>query len=339
MKNQPETPILVFGEALIDEFPEQKIIGGAPFNVARTLAHFACVPLLITRIGDDENGTSIRNAMRAGGLSQSGLQIDLQHPTGRVAVLQEDEKDPKAHRFNILANQAYDYIDTTLASQAATNFSLSIQQRAATSGRLKGIIYFGTLAQRHDESRRALQTLLNTLNADLYLKYLDLNLRDGQVSSQIIENALRQADIVKLNEDELMYLTQSSLSNTAKMKIPAIDLNAKRESWRPAIAELMHDFKVQAMIVTLGARGYAYFDTSGEFFSSEEVSRQVSIVDTVGAGDAFSAVFLAGLVKGWRLETCLRRARDFATAVCEIRGAISTDQEFYRHWLRRWDAE
>ena len=87
MKNQLEMPVLVFGEALVDEFPEQNIIGGAPFNVARTLAHFGCAPLLISRIGSDENGTAIRNEMQASGLSQNGVQLDPANEQGGAAKI------------------------------------------------------------------------------------------------------------------------------------------------------------------------------------------------------------------------------------------------------------
>ena len=342
MKNQLETPVLVFGEALVDEFPEQNIIGGAPFNVARTLAHFGCAPLLISRIGSDENGTAIRNEMQASGLSQNGVQLDLLRPTGRVVVHMTDVQDLTSHRFEILASQAYDYIDSKLASLAAINFGFGAPERAATSTPLKGIIYFGTLAQRQTESRQALHALLTLLSDKTYVKYLDLNLRDGQVSAQTIDDALHLADIVKLNEDELlnvMHLMQSSLSKPSEKNVGPIDLNAQRESWQPAMAELMGHFNLQAMIVTLGARGYAYFDTSNNFYSSAQSAKPVAVVDTVGAGDAFSAVFLAGLIKGWTLPTSLRRAHDFAAAVCEIRGAVSPNPKFYRKCLQRWDAE
>ena len=323
MKQSKISSIVVFGEALADEFPEQKIIGGAPFNVARTLAHFGCAPLMISRIGQDTIGELIQADMQRCGMSALGLQIDTVRPSGRVVVTQNNPVDSSSHQFGILPDQAYDYIDQAEAQLAVASYG---QNRPA------GLIYFGSLAQRCVTSRLSLNTLLREEKS---LKYLDLNLRDGQVNATIIDDSLCRADIVKLNEDELRYLLDqySGGINTT------LDINADRLTWQPAVNGLMKQFDLQAIIITLGARGYAYFDVEGKFFSADQMPTPTVIVDTVGGGDAFSAVFLTGLYQGWPLAISLRRAHEFATAVCGIRGAVSSDAHFYQSWMQRWAAE
>ena len=323
MKQSKISSIVVFGEALADEFPEQKIIGGAPFNVARTLAHFGCAPLMISRIGQDAVGALIQADMRGCGMSAIGLQIDTARPSGRVVVTQNNPLDKSSHQFEILPDQAYDYIDHGAAQLAIATYC---QNQPA------GLIYFGTLAQRCATSRQSLHALLREEKS---LKYLDLNLRDGQVNAATIDDSLCRADIVKLNEDELGYLLDHYSGNACT----TLDLNADRLSWKSAIDGLMKQFDLLAIIVTLGARGYAYFDIEGKFFSADQMPTPTVIVDTVGGGDAFSAVFLTGLYLGWPLAISLRRAHEFATAVCGIRGAVSSDAHFYQSWMQRWAAE
>ncbi len=323
MKQSGISSIVVFGEALADEFPEQTIIGGAPFNVARTLAHFGCTPLMISRIGQDAIGELIQADMQRCGMSDAGLQVDAKRPSGRVVVTQDHPEDNSSHRFEILPDQAYDYIDQDAAQQAVATYC---QHQPAD------LIYFGSLAQRCPTSRQTLHALLKE---EKTLKYLDLNLRDGQVNAATIDDSLCRADIVKLNEDELSYLLEqySGGINTA------LDINADRLTWQPAIDGLMKQFDLQATIVTLGARGYAYFDVQGRFYSADQMPAPTVIVDTVGGGDAFSAVFLTGLHQAWPIATTLRRAHAFATAVCGIRGAVSSDAHFYQSWMQRWAAE
>jgi fructokinase len=323
MKPSKISSIVVFGEALADEFPEQKIIGGAPFNVARALAHFGCAPLMISRIGQDAIGELIQADMHRCGMSTLGLQIDAARSSGRVVVTQNNPEDNSSHQFEILPDQAYDYIEQTTTQQAVAAYC---QNHPA------GLIYFGTLAQRSVTSRLSLNTLLKEEKS---LKYLDLNLRDGQVTAATIDDSLCRADIVKLNEDELCYLLDQYSGNTCA----TLDPNADRLSWKPPIDGLMKQFDLLAIIVTLGARGYAYFDVEGQFFSADQMLTLAVIVDTVGGGDAFSAVFLTGLYQGWPLPTSLRRAHEFATAVCGIRGAVSSDPNFYQSWMQRWAEE
>lgn len=316
-------PIIIFGETLIDDFPDQPVVGGAPFNVARSLGYFDCAPLMISRVGNDATAKLIRADMQRFKLSATDLQTDPHYPTGRVKVTQDDSTDKAKHHFEILPEQAYDYID----SQTATT---AMQQARPLHD--QGIFYFGTLAQRNPVSREALYSLLKQTQA---LKYLDLNLRDMQYNLTTIEQSLQFADILKVNEDELQRLAEIYLDKPKVENETALD-DADIQAYATALIGL---FKLQAIITTLGERGYAYLDEAGQYLRSASEAVKIEVVDTVGGGDAFSAIFLLGMQRGWPLLTSLQRAHQFAAAICGVRGAVASDADFYEQWLQHWDAE
>jgi fructokinase len=296
-------PIAVFGEALIDDFGISQVVGGAPFNVARHLAAFGTAPLMITRIGTDAHGGAVRAEFDRFGMRVAGLQIDSGRPTGRVLVEQDDD----GHRFTILPDQAYDHIDADAALAAI---------RAAAPG----LLYFGTLAQRAPGSRAALHRLLGAADVP---RYLDLNLRDGQVDADCVLASIRQAHILKVNDEELAWL------------LAVVGLPAPEGGAACACAELIATFGLRGLIVTLGPRGALWFGADGSRIEAAP-SGAVDIVDTVGAGDAFSAVFLLGERSGWTLEATLARANAFAGAICGVRGAMPPEPTFHAAWLARW---
>jgi fructokinase len=302
---------VVFGEALVDDFGDLQVVGGAPFNVARNLAGFGMPPLMVTRIGDDANGARMRNEFQRFGMSEAALQTGAGEPTGRVQV---ERTGDGSHRFHILPEQAYDRVqpDAMLAALAAAPAPAAV--------------YFGTLAQRTPQGRAALQALLQACKAP---RYLDLNLRDGQFTEATVFDSLCQADTLKVNEEELVQLFDwyAHISpGTADMD--SLDV-------RLACAELITRFSLASIIVTLGPRGAVHYGAGGEVTASgpAEVPR---MVDTVGAGDAFSAVYLYGSALGWPLALTMARANAFAGAICGIAGAVPQDTAFYQPWIARW---
>lgn len=308
--NQPSTTV-VFGEALVDDFGTELIVGGAPFNVARNLAAFMAPQLMITRVGADKNGTVVRAEFERFAMADTGLQVDAMEETGRVVV----ERAPGGHRFNILANQAYDYIDGSAAVAAVTTVT-------------PGIVYFGTLAQRAERSRAALYAVLDATRAT---RYLDLNLRGNQVDEHCVAQSLKAANIVKVNEDELQALFAWFFQ--IKPTDPALTADETRASCRA----LMQMFGLDALIVTLGHRGSVYFGADDEEpIVHRDNPTPPFVIDTVGAGDAFSAIFLLGRMRGWPLDTSLARANEFAGAICAIPGAVPADMGFYDKWMTRW---
>jgi len=313
----PDAPgpgtVAVFGEALVDDFGDRQVIGGAPFNVARHLAALGQEALMLTRVGLDDNGARMRAEFVRFGLSMAGLQVDAALPTGTVRVVR---CAGDGHRFTILPHQAYDAIEAQAAAAALA------AARPAT-------LYFGTLAQREAPSRAALERVLAATSA---CRYLDLNVRAGQVTERCVFASLHAADIVKVNEEEL----QDLFGWYTHMRLPTDDTAAA--DVRRACATLLRVFNLAGLIVTLGPRGAVWFGTGDAVHAASAPAAPAALADTVGAGDAFSAVFLLGRARGWPLDVILARANEFAGAVCGIPGAVPDDLAFYRPFIERWSA-
>lgn len=315
MASAPST--IIFGEALVDEFPTGQVVGGAPFNVARHLAAFMAPPLTITRIGDDRNGLAVRAEFERFVMADTGLQLDPIEETGRVVVERTGQgagHRDAGRRFTILPRQAYDFIDPKAAV-------------ASLAGTQPGAIYFGTLAQREERSRQALDAVLAATSAT---RFLDLNLRPGQSGEAIATRSLLAADIVKVNEEELQSLFQWYF------QIGPNDGQLSTDEVHAACRALMDRFSLEGLIVTLGHRGSVYFGADGSLLANRDNPAPPFVIDTVGAGDAFSAIFLLGRVRGWPLELTLARANEFAGAICAVTGAVPRDMNFYDKWVGRW---
>jgi fructokinase len=243
-------------------------------------------------------------------MSRAGLQVDPIEATGRVVV----RRAARGHRFAILPCQAYDFID----HEAALGSLAAVQP---------GMLYFGTLAQRGAVSRAALSALLAAVPT---ARFLDLNLREGQFDQDCVTRSLQAANIVKVNEEELQQL----FGWYCRIVQPAAQLAA--DAVREGCRSLLAMFSLDALIVTQGHRGSAYFGADGSMHVHRDNPVPPFVIDTVGAGDAFAAIFLLGRARGWALETTLARANEFAGAVCAITGAVPRDLGFYDKWVGRW---
>ncbi|MBR7801098.1 PfkB family carbohydrate kinase [Undibacterium fentianense] len=316
--------LLIYGETLIDEFPSENVIGGAPFNVARSLALLGACPCMVSRIGSDQNGERILEEMQRTKLSRLGMQIDPDHASGRVVVHMPNAEDASSHRFEILRDQAYDFIESQAVQSILAEYFSEVPP---------DLIYFGSLIQRSAVSRETLFGLLEAELAEGATKFLDLNLRDGQASLETITVSLNYADIVKLNEDELQFVLHHCCDS------PEWQVSYNEASLRGACQKLMDIYYMQAIIVTLGAKGYFYLDSTGVCFHSLDMDTpRLNIVDTVGAGDAFAAVFILGWQMNWPLPQSLEAARQFASAICGVRGAVAESTQFYQDWRKQWEA-
>jgi fructokinase len=303
---EPARNILLFGELLMDRFPERDIPGGAPFNVAshlRRLGRAAAInPMLVTRIGKDEDGRKLQDAMHEAGLPIDGVQHDCLHPTGVVQVV----ADPiQGHRFEIAPDQAWDHIH-------------------ADTARLVGLLvrpawlYFGTLAQRAN-SATALKLLLQTTQAS---GFLDLNLRDPWLDQDSLRWSLAHAVIAKMNLEEL--------HRVATM----MELGSARDSVLGM--RLLHAFGIRHLLVTEGSAGAWLLQSDGSLLHTEAGPALSGVIDSVGAGDGFAAVFLLGATLGWPMNLTLARAHRFAGEICRIRGAIPDSDAFYRRFIDAW---
>lgn len=295
--------VIAFGETLVDQFRDRNVLGGAPFNVSCHLGALGAHPVLVTRAGKDALGDQLLQAMSERGLDLRGVQRDPARPTGRVKVTETAH----GHVFDILSDQAYDHIHASLTRMVG----LSLHPQ---------MVYFGTLSQRGD-SRRALRELLGTVDA---CTFLDVNLRDPWVDGDTLHWSLRQARVVKLNEDELIRIGDLFSLDGATLQARA--------------AVLVSGFDLQRVVVTRGSEGAWTLDAAGRVKSVAGTPRD-QVVDTVGAGDGFAAVFMLGMLRGWPLTVQLERADAFARALCGIRGAVPATQDFYRPFIRDWQLE
>jgi fructokinase len=294
-------PVIV-GEVLFDLFPDgAQVLGGAPLNVAWHLHAFGLDPLLLSRIGDDDLGAAVLDALDAWGMDCSGLQIDPDAPTGRVAV----ELDGGSPTFDIVADQAYDRFDGDAA-------------RDALVGCRPALLYHGSLIAREDAADRALRSLRGRTGAPIFV---DVNLRDPWWSVKTVTSLIRGARWVKLNDNELGRLSGQK---------PAADA----ASPELAAAELARRHGIDELVVTCGDQGA--FVWVGDRSVAGRPPGEIEVVDTVGAGDAFSAVWIAGLLRGWDPETTLVRALEFAAVICGVRGATTDDQRIYDHCRNAW---
>ncbi len=291
---------VIIGEALVDVFPGgSRRLGGAPFNVACHLAGLGLDPLLVTRVGQDEDGARVRTAMKGWGMDTSGVQLDLELATGEVEVTLEGGQPS----FDIVANRAWDRIDPVAAAGAAA--------------RADGLLYHGSLACRSPSSAAAVDAL-RARSPERIL--VDLNLRNPYWSAKGVGRLLTGARWIKLNQDEIERVVAGGNSVSSRAR------------------RLIERTGCEAVLVTLGERGAIAVLRDGGELTGVPVSVD-EVVDTVGAGDAFTAVLMMGLTRSWPFAVTLPRALELASAVCAVRGAVLDDRAAYRRLLERWEAE
>ena len=302
-------------EILYDCFPDGKrVLGGAPFNVAWHLHGFGLQPLMITRLGDDAMGNEAFATMQAWQLNTQGVQWDTSHPTGTVQVTIENGFP----HFDIPLNQAYDRID----SQAA----LTSLQHTPTA-----LLYHGTLALRQAESQSSWQALVEQLQQPIFL---DVNLRAPWWQKALLEQVLTTATWVKLNEDEMAiieprfktYMERDLILSTRESIISDEEM----------LEAVCQRYGLAMLVVTLGEKG-VLLKRPGVPLIKSPTPKVTTLVDSVGAGDAFSAVMLTGLIQKWPAATILERAVTFAAALCQIRGATTRDKTLYQQTLLQWN--
>jgi fructokinase len=211
-----------------------------------------------------------------------------------------------SHRFEILPMQAYDFIHPAVVRMA----SLSVNP---------ALVYFGTLAQRHEVSKRALKTLLRSTDA---ARFLDINLRAPWYDEKTLRLSLQNADIVKLNIEEVDILAEMLVLSGSNSQ--------------DQVRELLDQFDLAQVLVTCGDAGAWQINRDGKIAETGKKKRAITLVDTVGAGDGFASVFILGTLLGWPMPTTLDRANAFAAAICEIRGAIPDHADFYQPFTEEW---
>ena len=287
--------ILVIGEILFDVFPDYRRLGGAPFNFAYHLKNFGFDVRFISRIGIDDAGKEIMHKMELSRFNLDDLQIDEDYKTGRVNVHVDKKGRPQ---FDIIPDVAYDYIE----------FIPKYHSNLISAARL---IYFGSLIQRSEAGYKNLQAFI-AHNPSESINFYDINLRPGCYNGDIIKQSLIKTNILKLNKDELDKLKQ---------------IQSKKMNDDEFVHHLMETHEIRSVSLTKGEAGSELFTDRGCF--SSKSAETLTVVDSVGAGDAFAAMLAAGLLEKWHPEAILERASLFASRVCEIKGAIPDSTSFY----------
>lgn len=292
---------VIFGELLFDHYPDgNKVLAGAPLAVAWHCQGFGLRPLLITRIGQDIEGEIALTAMHQWGLDTRAVQIDSHHTTGNVVVSSEN----KDNHFEIKSDQAWDYISSSLALEWLKDLPCSL-------------LYVGSLAQRHSVSYKTLQQLVKEIKLPLFV---DINLRPPWVDNDVIEQNLKAARWLKLNDSELALLLHKDVEEHKELLKHAEIIRAQ--------------YEIELLYVTCGEKG-AFIVREAEV--TESINTQtIKSIDTVGAGDAFTSVCILGFYKDWNQQQTLTRANEFAAKVCQIQGATSLLKSDYDYFLKKW---
>ena len=277
--------VIGIGEVLWDLMPAGKQLGGAPANFAHHARSLGADAVVITRVGEDDLGREILRRFNEMEIAAGVVQIDARKPTGTVAVLLGEGGVPQ---FTIHEDAAWDWLAPSDAARKV-------------SGEADAIC-FGSLAQRNPVSRASIQQLLAATPPGA-LRVFDINLRQHFYSREVIEQSLRLANVLKLNDAELPVLAAM------------FDLGPHP---RQQIQRLAQHFELKLVALTRGPQGSLLYQ-DGRW--SEHLSEPLQVVDTVGAGDAFTAALTVGLLNKFDLDEVHATASAVARFVCSHAGA------------------
>jgi len=284
-----ETAFIVvgIGELLWDELPDGRQIGGAPANFVYHSQVLGAHSYLVSATGDDEAGREILQALIRHELETSYLSIDQDHATGSVLILLGADGVPE---YSIADHVAWDFV-----SQTAEQDELAARADA---------VCFGTLAQRSSVSYHTIRAFLSKTRPNC-LRIFDINLRQDYFNRHVIEESLDLANILKLNEHELVVLAG------------LLGLNGGTEV---LLDNLATSYSLRVVALTRGERG-CIIRTDEQTIEHEGFSQE-KIGDTVGAGDCFSAVLTMGVLNNEPLDSIAAKANRMAAHVCTQAGAM-----------------
>ncbi|MCZ2343468.1 MAG: carbohydrate kinase [Bacteroidales bacterium] len=288
--------IVGIGELLWDVFPDgRRVAGGAPFNFAFHCHQLGHEAIIISRVGSDALGSDLRAVLRSHGMNDAGVQTDAHHPTGTVTVAINPDGQPS---YTITENVAWDHLEWVPQLDA-------IAQTAT-------VLCFGTLAQRSVPTRAVIDKFLTS--ATHALQVLDVNLR-GPLRRELydrLQQQFQQCDWLKVNAEEVRNFLHGEDWETNVC-----------EPMSPKESPIRYIFDTRGNprrvgILTCGQKGVAITDWQ----RTEWVPGvSVDVVDTVGAGDAFTAAMVCLHREGRSLRECARFANLYAAKVCEHQGA------------------
>ncbi|NQV27849.1 MAG: carbohydrate kinase [Rhodopirellula sp.] len=279
--------IISLGEVLWDLFPEGERFGGAPANFACHAAFLGGEVSMISAVGDDSRGREALNILRSYGIDVTLMQVVPDAATGTVGIELDSNGKPT---FTIHEGSAWDQIDW--------NEKLESRVKDADA------VYFGTLGQRSEISRNTIRRLLKA--ASEIPRVLDINLRRPFFDASMLRESVQLASILKLSDDELATVCEAL----------EIDTSGSPETM---IRQIRDQQQLDLVIMTRGAEGALLATPNGLV---EQPGIATTVVDTVGAGDSFTAAFLVGMLHGEPHDRNLQNACAVAAAVCSHAGAV-----------------
>lgn len=279
--------VIGMGEALWDVLPEGKKIGGAPANFAYHVSQFGLPGHVVSAVGKDALGKEIIENFTSKGLNFHIAEVP--YPTGTVQVELDQVGVPQ---YDIKENVAWDNIPFT-------------PELKDIASRTKAIC-FGSLAQRNIVSRQTISQFLDAMpvTADSLVVF-DVNLRQGFYNKEILCDSMDRCNILKINDEELITVSRM-------FGYPGIDLQDK--CWI-----LLGKYNLKMLLLTCGING-SYVFTPGKV--SFQPTPKVDVADTVGAGDSFTAAFIASILKGDSVEEAHSKAVRTSAFVCTRNGAM-----------------
>ncbi len=277
--------IIGIGEILWDVFPQGKVLGGAPANFAFHVSQLGLNGCAVSAIGDDELGKEILHVLDEKRLSTHIEKVN--YPTGTVQVTLSGKGIPQ---YEICEGVAWDNIP----------FSDELE----TMAKRTKTVCFGSLAQRSAVSHATINKFLDSVPADA-MKIFDINLRQHFYSKVLIEESLKRCNVLKINDDEVVLVSN------------LFGWNGMTET--ETATRLMQDYKLDIVVLTKGTEGSYVFTPAETSFLPTPL---VEVADTVGAGDSFTAGFVASLLKGKSISEAHRKAVEISAYVCTQHGAM-----------------
>ena len=286
--------ILGIGELLWDMLPEGPRLGGAPANFSVMAGRLGNHAAILSRLGRDDLGREAVHRLDPLPADTSFLQIDPMHETGRVTVSLKDGQP----EYTIHQPAAWD-------SMELSDEWIRLAERADA-------ICFGSLAQRHSESRQTIQTLAAQTSSRC-IRIFDVNLRSPFYSSEVIQESLELATVFKMNDAEVPLVL-------ALMGMPSEENDTDVGSLRRGAERLLIEFPtLQLIAITCGGNG-SLLVTREEWHQHKGFP--VKVVDTIGAGDAFTAAMAHYLLRGAELPLLNEAGNRWGSWVASQSGAM-----------------
>ena len=281
--------VVGIGEALWDLLPEGKKIGGAPANFAYHVSQLGLSSCVVSAVGEDSLGSEILDNFSAKGLCTHIATVP--YPTGTVQVEIDQVGVPQ---YVIREGVAWDNIPFTPDLMA-------LAQRTTA-------VCFGSLAQRSSVSRATINRFIDEMPKEKdTLIVFDVNLRQGFFSKEILDQSMKKCNVLKINDEELIVISRL-------LGYPGTDLRSK-------CRVLLDRYHLRMLILTCGVNGSHIF-TPGDI--SYQATPEVEVADTVGAGDSFTAAFVASMIRGKSVAEAHKRAVEVSAYVCTQAGAMPT---------------